>query len=95
MNVSYESQTVVLSVSATGDWGVSAADKDWCSVSPSGGIKGTSEVKVNLATNRTGKERENTITFRYGSKTLEVPVKQGFSEEDLPPDPGEIPAGSG
>ena len=90
MNVSYESQTVALSVSATGDWGVSAADKDWCSVTPSGGIKGTSEVKLALATNRTGKERENTITFRYGSKTLEVPVKQGFSEEDLPPDPGEI-----
>ena len=59
-------------------------------MSPSGGIKGTSEVKLALATNRTGKERETTVTFRYGAKTLEVPVKQGFSEEDLPPDPGEI-----
>ena len=90
VNATFEAQTVSLSVNATGDWGVSAVDKDWCLVTPSGGIKGTSEVKVNLATNRTGKERENTITFRYGSKTLEVPVKQGFSEEDLPPDPGEI-----
>ena len=90
VNATYESQTVVLSVNATGDWGVSSADKDWCTVSPSGGIKGTSEVKVNLTTNRTGKERENTVTFRYGAKTLEVPVKQGFSEEDVPPAPGEI-----
>ena len=90
VNAGYEAQTVVLTVNATGDWGVAAADKDWCTVTPSGGIKGTSEVKVTLSTNRTGKERENTVTFRYGAKTLEVPVKQGFSEEDLPPDPGEI-----
>ena len=90
VNATFEAQTVSLSVNATGDWGVAAAEKDWCSVTPSGGIKGTSEVKVKLTANRTGKERENTVTFRYGSKTLEVPVKQGFSEEDLPPDPGEI-----
>ena len=90
VNVNYEAQTAVLSVNATGDWGVSSADKDWCTVTPSGGIKGASDVKVNLATNRTGKERETIVTFRYGAKTLEVPVKQGFSNEDLPPDPGEI-----
>ena len=90
VNVNYEAQTTVLSVNATGDWGVSSADKDWCTVTPSGGIKGTSDVKVNLATNRTGKERETIVTFRYGAKTLDVPVKQGFSNEDLPPDPGEI-----
>ena len=90
VNVNYEAQTAVLSVNATGDWGVSSADKDWCTVTPSGGIKGASDVKVNLATNRTGKERETIVTFRYGVKTLEVPVKQGFSNEDLPPDPGEI-----
>ena len=95
VNASFEAQTVVLTVTATGDWGVAAADKDWCTVSPSGGIKGTSDVKVTLATNRTGKDRENTVTFRYGSKSLEVPVKQGFSQEDLPPDPGEIVAPEG
>ena len=84
VNASYEAQTEVLSVNATGDWGVSSADKDWCTVTPSGGIKGASEVKVNLLTNRTGKERETTVTFRYGAKTLEVPVKQGLNEDDLP-----------
>ena len=84
VNASYEAQTAVLSVNATGDWGVSSADKDWCTVTPSGGIKGASEVKVNLLTNRTGKERETTVTFRYGAKTLEVPVKQGLNEDDLP-----------
>ena len=91
LNVTYEATTEVLTVTADCDWGVSVGgDKDWCSVSPSGGIAGTSPVKVTLSTNRTGKERENTIVFRYGSKSLEVPVKQGLSNEDLPPDPGEI-----
>ena len=84
VNANYEAQTAVLSVNATGDWGVSSADKDWCTVTASGGIKGASEVKVNLLTNRTGKERETTVTFRYGAKTLEVPVKQGLNEDDLP-----------
>ena len=72
VNANYEAQTAVLSVNATGDWGVSSADKDWCTVTPSGGIKGTSDVKVNLATNRTGKERETTVTFR--------PMYLGLSE---------------
>ena len=84
INVSYEATTEVLSVTATGDWGVSAADKSWCSVSPSGGIKGTSSVKVKLEANRTGEVRENTITFVYGSETLTVPVRQDLNEEDLP-----------
>ena len=32
VDAGYEAQTLVLTVTATGDWGVSAADKDWCSV---------------------------------------------------------------
>ena len=90
LNVAFDATTETLSVTANCDWGVSVADKDWCSVSPSGGIKGTSQVKVKLTANRTGKVRENTLTFLYGSSTLEVPVTQGYSDEDLPPDPGEI-----
>ena len=84
INVPYEATTEVLSVTATGDWGVSAADKSWCSVSPSGGIKGTSSVKVKLDANRTGEVRENAITFVYGSETLTVPVRQDLNEEDVP-----------
>ena len=90
VNATWEGGTVTLSVTASGDWGVSAADKDWCTVFPSGGIKGTSEVRVTLSANRTGKERQNTLTFIYGSNSLEVPLVQGFSVDDLPPDPGEI-----
>ena len=90
VNAGWEGGTETLSVTASGDWGVSSADKDWCAVSPSGGVKGDSPVKVTLQPNRTGEERETTLTFRFGSKTLEVPVHQGLNEEDLPPDPGDI-----
>ncbi len=93
--VSYEQSTTPVSVTANCDWGVSVADKDWCNVSPSGGIAGASQVKVTVATNRTGAERSTTLTFRYGSKTLEVPVTQGFSEEDVPALPGEVVAPEG
>ena len=87
VDVSWEGVTETLSVTSSGDWGVSSADKDWCTVSPSGGVQGNSPLKVTLQPNRTGKERETTLTFRYGSKTLEVPVRQGLNEEDLPKPP--------
>ena len=95
VTVSFERTTASIHVTSDCDWGVSVSDKEWMSVMPSGGIKGTTEVKVSIATNRTGKERTGTVTFRYGSKTLEVPVNQGYSEEDVPPDPGEIVAPEG
>lgn len=90
VEANYEAQTVTVEVTASGDWGVFSSEKDWCNVSPSGGIKGTSTVNVTLGTNRSGKERSATITFKYGSKKLELPVVQGFSDEDIPPAPGEI-----
>ena len=95
VNTSWESVVETLSVTASCDWGVSSADKSWCTVSPSGGIKGTSALKVSLQPNRTGAERATTLTLRYGGKTLEVPVKQGLNEEDLPKPapPMEVPEG--
>ena len=90
MEFSYELSTAAVSVTADCDWGVSVADKDWCSVSPSGGISGTTDVKISVTTNRTGKERTTALAFRYGSNTLDVPVVQGFSEEDVPALPGEV-----
>ena len=90
IDVTYEATTATLTVTANCDWGVSAADKAWCSVSPSGGIKGTSSVKVKLEANRTGEVRENALTFLYGTESQIVPVRQGLNQEDLPPDPGDI-----
>jgi hypothetical protein len=84
LNAGWDAVTETLSVTASGDWGVSSASKEWCTVSPSGGVKGTSSVKVALQPNRTGEIRETILTFRYGSKTLEVPIRQNLNEEDLP-----------
>ena len=84
VNATWEAVTETVTVTANGDWGVSSADKDWCTVSPSGGIKGSSPLKVILQANRTGQERETILTFRFGGKTLEVPVHQGLNEDDLP-----------
>ena len=84
-----------LSVTADCSWGVTAEDKDWCTVSPTGGIKGTSTVKVSVATNRGSAERTNKLTFRYGSKKLEVPVTQGFTQGEIPVLPGEVVAPEG
>ena len=87
INATWDTAEAILSVSATGDWGVSSDSKDWCNDSPSGGIKGSAGVKVTLQPNRTGAERGAVLTFRYGNKTLEVPVVQGLNEEDLPKPP--------
>ena len=90
IDTDYENKAIVVTVTADCDWGVSVADKEWCSVSPSGGIKGTTEIKVSVMRNRSGKTRQNTLTFRYGGKSLELQLTQGFCEEDLPPAPGEM-----
>ena len=84
ITATWEAATEELTVTAKCDWGVSVTDKEWCSVSPSGGIKGSSTVKVRIEANRTGKERDNTLTFRFGSETKTVSIHQKLNEEDLP-----------
>lgn len=83
--------TSVITVTADCDWGVAATDKDWCSVSPSGGVAGTTPVTVKITENTTSETRTNTLTFRYGSKTTTVPVTQtGKEKPDVPPTPAEM-----
>lgn len=84
--VSHEANTATLTVTADCDWGVGADDKDWCTVSPSGGVSGTSTVKVNIAKNSGRKTRETAVTFRYGDKSLSIPVKQDFDQAYVNPD---------
>lgn len=72
-----------ITVTSNCDWGVSVTDKEWCSVSPSGGISGTTPVTVRIAENSTYEKRSNAITFRYGTRSVEVPVTQEGKE--LPP----------
>ena len=45
---SYEATELTVNVTANCEWGVSSGATDWCTVSPSGGLSGSSTVKVSL-----------------------------------------------
>ena len=81
--------TESITVTANCDWGVSVEDKEWCSVSPSGGVKGTSVVKLTVKENPTYESRTNTVTFRYDGKTETVVISQDGKEEPAGPVPPE------
>lgn len=72
-----------VTVTADGDWGVSAQDKSWLSVTPSGGGKGTSDILVKIAENKTGDVRENAIVFRTKNGQVSLPVKQNYEVEEV------------
>lgn len=83
LSVSYQAATETVSVTADCDWGVSSG-VDWLSVSPSGGISGTSSVKVSIKENTSDEKREGTLTFRYGSSSKTLSVRQNYKVEAVP-----------
>lgn len=87
IELSHEAQTSVISVDADCDWGVFSQDS-WIKVSPTGGVKGLSEVKVTVEENKSGEPRESVLLFRYGSSRIEVPVVQDFPVLEM-----EVPEG--
>lgn len=93
LSTDYGAHSWNITVTSDCDWGVSSGARDWCTVSPSGGISGKSVVTVTLTENKTGVARETVLTFRYGSLSKTVPVRQGFQPEDI--DDGEIIAPEG
>lgn len=72
---------VTVSVTADGDWGVSAQDKTWVTVSPGGGGKGTSDVLVRISENTTGDVRETSLVFRTKDGQVSLPVRQNYDVE--------------
>ena len=78
IKVSSDAVQKTVTVTSGGDWGVTAQDKTWVSVSPSGGGSGTSQVLVDIQENKTGEVRETSLVFRTkdGQKTL--PVWQNY-----------------
>ena len=79
INVDFEEQTVELTVTADADWGSSVADQTWCTVYPTGGVKGETKVKVTIKKNILTDPRENEITFRTTSSKTVVKVTQETS----------------
>jgi len=78
IKVASDAVEVRLDVTSDCDWGISADDNTWVSVSPSGGISGQTSVKVKIAENATGEVRETALTVRYGTSKLSVPVRQNY-----------------
>ena len=79
INVDFEEQVVEVTVTADADWGSSVADPTWCSVYPTGGIKGETKVKVTIKKNILTEARQNEITFRTTSSKTVVKVTQETS----------------
>lgn len=89
IKVGNDAADVVLTVAAECDWGIYAEDKTWVSVSPSGGVAGTTDVTVSIAENRTGDLRQTSLTLRYGSYKINVPVVQNYEIHEVEiSDPG-------
>lgn len=96
LSLSDAAATETFTVTANCDWGVSLSEREWGSISPSGGIAGTSKVTLKIQENNTYEPRTNTITFRYGGKTVEVPITQTGKpepEKPVPPEGITIPEG--
>ena len=87
LNLADAAATETITVTADCDWGVSVTDKEWCSVTPSGGVSGTTPVTVRIAENNTYETRTNTVTFRYGSESKTVEISQTGKEKPAPPTP--------
>ena len=79
INVDFDEQVVELTVTADADWGSSVADPAWCSVYPTGGIKGETTVKGAIKKNILTEGRQNEITFRTTSSKTTVKVAQQTS----------------
>lgn len=82
ISVSSAAQEVVVTVNAETDWGVTPLDS-WVRTSPSGGLKGETQLKVTVEENKALDERQTTLLFRCGSQKLEVPVKQHYKVEGV------------
>lgn len=76
--VSSDASEQELTITSDSDWGISSDNKEWVTVFPSGGIAGTSTVKVNVKKNTTGSVRETSLTIRCGSSRITIPVKQNY-----------------
>lgn len=78
VSVSFEKSVQILTVTADCDWGVTSDDREWISVSPSGGASGTTDVKVTISENKGQAARESGVTFRFGDGVKTVAIRQHY-----------------
>ncbi len=83
LSIPPEGAAETLSVTADCDWGITADDKSWCVVTPTGGGAGTSTVTVEVAKNSAYEARNTNVVIRFGAETITVPVEQGFTDLEI------------
>ena len=81
LNVVPEGTETYITVTSDSDWGSFVEDDTWITVTPTGGIKGETKVKVTIGKNVMPDPRESKITFRTSRKTIEVKVVQETSTD--------------
>ena len=79
LTLDFEEQETYVTVTADAEWGSAVADPAWCSVYPTGGMKGETKVKITVKKNLMTEDRHNTITFRTTSSKTELSVIQQTS----------------
>lgn len=92
LDFAYGASSQTLSVKANCEWGVASSDATWCTVSPTGGLEGTTSVTVTVLANASGKDRNATLQFKSGSYKNELSLLQHLNpadtadvkEEDIP-----------
>ena len=79
ITLDFEEQETYITVTADSDWGSSVSAPEWCSVYPTGGVKGETKVKISVKKNLLTEDRTNTITFRTSSSTTPLTLLQQTS----------------
>ena len=79
ITLDFEEQETYITVTADADWGSSVSAPDWCSVYPTGGVKGETKVKISVKKNLLTEDRTNTITFRTSSSNTSLTLIQQTS----------------
>lgn len=78
VTLSHEAATATMDVTADSDWAIFSSE-DWCKLSPSGGIAGTTKVTLNVTENKTNAVRTAQITIKSGRTYKFIDVKQNYN----------------
>jgi len=77
----YNAQTPSFTVNCNADWSVAIdGGPDWVSVSPSGGVSGTTTVTLTLKENKGTEPRKAPLVFKSGTLRKEYNITQGYNE---------------
>lgn len=80
--VDFEEQTFEVTVTSDAEWGSSIKDPSWCSIFPTGGIKGETKVSVKVNKSLLTEDRTNQITFRTLSSSADLKITQKTSSTE-------------